>query len=147
MENSELKFAIGVKRYKDASSHVINVTLDISALTKDDLVGWLKNSTSPKVWVQAKLRKYTDMQLAEYARIGYACVLPKAGAKSGFGKVVDFKATLTIMFGAEKADSMAEKFGGYREAAMALAKVIDLDINEDDTEENEENDDLDMLTE
>jgi len=144
MENlTVLNFVVGVKRFKTSEkSYTIDITLNVSKLTDADIVGWLKNSSSPKVWVQAKLRKMTNMQLDALVTTGYTTDLPRAGAKSGFGKVIDWKKVLIDIFGnEEKAEKAANKFGGYHVAAIELAKFMDIALPEDEDDMDE--DDMD----
>ncbi len=145
MENlTVLNFAVGVKRFKTSEkSYTIDVTLNVAHLTDADIVGWLKNSSSPKVWVQAKLRKFSDFTLAGYADNGYTCDLPRAGAKGFTSKTIDWKKVLTDIFsninpvtGAEKAEAAAEKFGGYHAAAIELARYMDIDLPDDDDDDD-----------
>ena len=124
MENNENKYTFRIvdeftvssdeDERKDKAGTKVNVTFVFADWTAEELVNRLLISNSPRVAVQAILRKMKVIPST------YEYVVPKPGTRAG----VNFEAKLIALIGKEKAAVIIDKYGSTEAAIKALAELI-----------------------
>lgn len=95
----------------------VSVTFVFTDWTAQDFADRLMVSNSPRVAVQAILRKMKVIPST------YTYVVPKAGTRSGV-RTINYEAALVTAIGAEKAKVLINKFGSAEAAIKALESIM-----------------------
>jgi flagellar hook-associated protein FlgK len=127
MENNDEKYTIKMTdtftvssdedERKDKQGTAVTVTFVFTDWTAQDFADRLMVSNSPRVAVQAILRKMKIIPTT------YTYIVPKAGTRSGV-RTVNYEAALVAAMGAEKAKVLINKFGSAEAAIKALESIM-----------------------
>lgn len=103
---------------QDKQGTEVTVTFLFTDWTAQDFVERLMVSNSPRVAVQAILRKLKTIPST------YTYNVPKAGTRSTGPRPVDYDKALVQAVGAEKAKVLVDKFGSAENAIKALEQLL-----------------------
>lgn len=103
---------------KEEAGTEVTVTFEFQDWTAQDFVDRLMISNSPRVAVQAILRKKKSTPST------YTYIVPKAGARSTGPRPVGYGKALVQAVGAEKAKVLMDKFGSAEGAIKALEQLL-----------------------
>lgn len=127
MENNAEKYTIkmtdtcvvssDLETRQDKQGTEVAVTYVFTEWTAQDFADRLMVSNSPRVAVQAILRKMKVIPTT------YTYIVPKAGTRSGV-RTVNYEAALVAAMGTEKAKVLIEKFGSAEAAIKALESIM-----------------------
>ena len=102
---------------QDKQGTEVNVTYVFTDWTAQDFADRLMVSNSPRVAVQAILRKMKVIPST------YTYIVPKAGTRSGV-RTINYEAALVAAIGEEKAKVLINKFGSAEAAIKALESIM-----------------------
>ena len=72
-----VEFTMRIKRDSFAPEHVILVTIDVSAMTREQMLKYCFSGATLRVKLQSQLRGKTEVQLSGYAKDGYKTTFEK----------------------------------------------------------------------